>query len=168
MKMKTLNYFLMRLLSVMIAGAVISTAFVDNSTYETLVLVFVWFLIVIGFIATAIYVIATILLTVIGYDDKIINANDWDKTAPINFYIAIPLAILWLGAFVYVEWTATAVTYLIQVTLMYLSGFLFQSRIKAIKNDVSFNGKERTNDDDLTDHIKDPTVKKLVKNARKY
>ncbi|TFH00223.1 MAG: hypothetical protein E4H14_19910 [Candidatus Thorarchaeota archaeon] len=92
-----------------------------SGTLDALILTVVWILIAIGSLSTVMILFGLIIISV--STDKIDNATlvKWQKMEKPNLWVSIPMSLLWLTAFIYVNWTVTAVAYLVQTTALWIS-----------------------------------------------
>ncbi len=150
---KILSY----LTSLALIGAVYSTSVVENTTYETLVLVVVWALIFLGGTMGAVFTVVLVLLT---YNLKEIPpeiAEKWNHIDKPNWWLSLPLLIGWLWALSVAGWTVTAVAYLLETSLLLTVSYLMYVKLRQYVEDK----------EDPIQFVKDPAVRKTLHKAIK-
>jgi len=128
-----------------------------NEIVDTLILVGVWILICLGFLASILMGFGIFALSVADDVDATDDAvQKWKNTDRPKWFISIPLTLIWLTALVHAGWHATAVVYFIQTLIMwFVMWLLFQTIDTFIKKS------------DPLDFIKNPEVKDAILKSRK-
>ena len=128
-----------------------------NEIVDTLILVGVWILICLGFLASILMGFGIFALSVADdatADDDAVQK--WKNTDRPKWFITIPLTLIWLTALVHAGWHATAVVYFIQALITwFVMWLLFQTIDTFIKKS------------DPLDFIKNPEVKAEILKSRK-
>ena len=151
---KILHY----LTSLALIGAICSTSVIENGTYETLIFVVVWVLILLGALTATVF--GVVLFTIDKFPEEVVEK--WKNIDKPNWWISIPLVFGWLAALVYVEWTVTAVAYLFEsVVLLTLSHLMYSAASSYSKDE-----DDEDDEDDLIQYVKDPVVRKGLYKTR--
>ncbi len=157
---KILSY----LTSLALIGAIFSTSFIENSTYAALVLTVVWVLIILGAFTATVFVIALFTLDIMK--DETVKKWKHDVKKP-NWWVSFPLMFLWLVALIYVEWTVTAVAYLLQAVALLLVSYVMHTALKgSSEDDEDDEDKDDEDKDDLIQYVKDPVIRESLYKAR--
>lgn len=92
-----------------------------HETLDALIFTVVWILIVVGVLSSVMIFIGLIAMSLIKdkVDDETIEK--WHKLDKPKWWVSVPISTIWLVAFISVEWTATAVVYLIQTIALWVS-----------------------------------------------
>ncbi len=155
---KILHY----LTSLALIGAICSTSVIENGTYGTLIFVVVWVLILLGALTATVF--GVVLFTMGVIKDKFPKevVERWKNIDKPNWWISIPLMFGWLAALVYVEWTVTAVAYLLEsVVLLVLSHLMYSAATSSSKDE-----DDEDDEDDMIQYVKDPVVREGLYKAR--
>jgi len=141
------------LTSLGIAGAVaFGTGF--NGTLDWLIFVVVWIFILLGiFGALALGFAWGLFAFLPNQIDAAESSTKFKETKP-NPWKSIPLSVIWLAAFVHVEWTVTAVVYLISTIALWISFLGIRSHID------KFLGAAK--EENMIKHVKDPAVRQRL------
>lgn len=158
-----LSKILSYLTSLALIGAVYSTSFIESSTYAALILTVVWVAIVLGALIATIFGIALFTLDVMKDEMPEEVVKKWNHVEKPNWWISIPLMFGWLSALVYVEWTVTAVVYLLQSIALYVVSYLMHTALKGILENDPENDEGEA---DLIQYVKDPVVREGLYKAR--
>jgi len=106
-----------------------------NEIVDTLILVGVWLLIGLGSLASILMGFGIGVLAVVEDNDEVVQK--WKDIDLPNWFVTIPLALIWLTALVHVGWHATAVVYFIQMLITWFVTYLLFQAIETfmMKND---------------------------------
>ncbi len=138
-------------------GAIYSTSIIESGTYSTLVLTVVWVLILLGVLAAAIFGIALFMMSAVKYEMPEEIVAKWKVVDKPNLWISIPLMLGWLSALTYVEWTVTAVVYLLETIILLTVSYLMYAKLDELTNPDA---------DDMIKYVKDPVVREELYKAR--
>ncbi len=152
-----MSKFLSYLTSLALIGAIYSTSIIESGTYSTLVLTVVWVLILLGVLAAAIFGIALFMMSAVKYEMPEEIVAKWKVVDKPNLWISIPLMLGWLSALTYVEWTVTAVVYLLETIILLTVSYLMYAKLDELTNPDA---------DDMIKYVKDPVVREELYKAR--
>ncbi len=152
MKVKTIKSYVISLMLV----AIVAFGAGHNEIVDTLILVGVWILIGLGSLAAILMGFGIGVLAVVkntNDDDAVEKWKDIDKP---KWFIAVPVAVIWLTALVHVGWHVTAVVYFLQTLITWGMTYLLFQAVEVFM--------EKS---DPLNFIKNPEVKEAIVKSRK-
>ncbi len=153
MKVRTIQSYVISL----VLAAIVAFGVGNNEIVDTLILVGVWIRISLGSLAAILMGFGIGVLAVTGAKSDNETVRKWEDLDKPKWFIAVPVAFIWLAALVYVGWHVTAVVYLLQTLITWgMTYLLFQSI-------ETFMEKS-----DPLKFIKNPEVKEAIKKSRKH
>lgn len=155
MKVKTIKSYVISL----VLAAIVAFSVGNNEIVDTLILVGVWILLGLGSFAAILMGFGIGVLAAVENTKANTNADaiqKWEGLDKPKWFIAVPVAVIWLTALVHVGWHVTAVAYFLQTLITWgMTYLLFQSIETFMEKSDPLN------------FIKNPEVKEAIVKSRK-
>lgn len=151
MKVRTIKSYVISL----VLAAIVAFGVGNNEIVDTLILVGVWILIGLGSLAAILMGFGIGVLAVVE-NTNVDAIEKWEDLDKPKWFIAVPVAVIWLTALVHVGWHVTAVVYFLQTLITWgMTYLLFQSIETFMEKSDPLN------------FIKNPEVKEAIVKSRK-
>ena len=151
MKVRTIKSYVISL----VLAAIVAFGVGNNEIVDTLILVGVWILIGLGSLAAILMGFGIGVLAFVE-NTNVDAIEKWEDLDKPKWFIAVPVAVIWLTALVHVGWHVTAVVYFLQTLITWgMTYLLFQSIETFMEKSDPLN------------FIKNPEVKEAIVKSRK-